>query len=77
MVSTHSVIRRQALASKTLPQKLRQTLDSAIKIVNYIKSSVLNGRVFTLLCENLDSGNISARFHELKEEVRFPHNVQR
>nr|CAI5863544.1 unnamed protein product [Callosobruchus analis] len=30
-IGTHCVIHRQALASKTLPQKLRQTLDSAIK----------------------------------------------
>ncbi|CAH1964676.1 unnamed protein product [Acanthoscelides obtectus] len=44
MVSTHCVIHWQALASKTLPLKLRHTLDSAIRIVNYIKSSALNSR---------------------------------
>ncbi|CAH1992765.1 unnamed protein product [Acanthoscelides obtectus] len=44
MVSTHCVIHRQALASKTLPQEVRQTLDSAIRIVNSIKSSALNSR---------------------------------
>ncbi|CAH1970177.1 unnamed protein product [Acanthoscelides obtectus] len=49
MVSTHCVIHLQALASKTLPQKLRQTLYSAIRIVNYNKSSALNSRLFTLL----------------------------
>nr|CAI5853228.1 unnamed protein product [Callosobruchus analis] len=38
-----------ALASKTLPQKLRQTLDSAIKIVNHIKSRALNSRLLTLI----------------------------
>ncbi|CAH1968072.1 unnamed protein product [Acanthoscelides obtectus] len=85
MVSTHCVIHRQALASKALPPKLRQTLDSAIRIVKYIKSSTLNSRLFTLLCEDLDSdhkvllfhtevrwlskGNMLARFYELKEEV--------
>ncbi|CAH1995371.1 unnamed protein product [Acanthoscelides obtectus] len=42
MVSTHCVIHRQGLASKTLPQKLRQALDSAIRIVNYMKGSALN-----------------------------------
>ncbi|CAH1968357.1 unnamed protein product [Acanthoscelides obtectus] len=84
MVSTHCVIHRQALVSKTLSQKLRQTLDSAIKIVNYIKSSALNSRLFTLLCEDIDSdhkvllfhievcwlskGNMLARLYELKEE---------
>ncbi|XP_068993482.1 zinc finger BED domain-containing protein 5-like [Neodiprion pinetum] len=85
IVSTHCVIHRQALASKTLPQNLRQILDSAIQIVNYIKSSALNSRLFTLLCEDLDSdhrvllfhtevrwlskGNMLARLYELKEEV--------
>nr|XP_046478643.1 SCAN domain-containing protein 3-like [Neodiprion pinetum] len=85
IVSTHCVIHRQALASKTLPQNLRQILDSAIQIVNYIRSSALNSRLFTLLCEDLDSdhrvllfhtevrwlskGNMLARLYELKEEV--------
>ncbi|CAH1989318.1 unnamed protein product [Acanthoscelides obtectus] len=85
MVSTHCVIHRQALAFETLPQKLRQTLDSAIRIVNYIKGSALNSPLFTLLCEDLDTdhkvllfhtevrwlskGNTLARLYELKEEV--------
>ncbi|CAH1964559.1 unnamed protein product [Acanthoscelides obtectus] len=73
---------RSGLAKK--PQKLRQTLDSAIRIVNYIKSSALNSRLFTLLCEDLNSdhkvllfntevswlskGNMLARLYELEEE---------
>ncbi|CAH2010917.1 unnamed protein product [Acanthoscelides obtectus] len=83
MVSTHCVIHPPALSSKTLPQKLRQTLNSAIRIVNYIKSSALNSRLSTLLCKDLDSdhkvllfhtevrwlskGNMLARLYELKE----------
>ncbi|CAH1959153.1 unnamed protein product [Acanthoscelides obtectus] len=57
MASTYCVILRQALASKTLPQKLRQTLDWVIRIVNYTESSALNSRLFTLLCEDLDSNH--------------------
>ncbi|KAF2889162.1 hypothetical protein ILUMI_17011 [Ignelater luminosus] len=87
LVSTHCVIHRQALASKTLPQNLRQTLDSAINVVNYIKSSILNSRLFTLLCAYLDSdhrvllfhavirwlckGNMLARLYELKDELKI------
>ncbi|CAH1987443.1 unnamed protein product [Acanthoscelides obtectus] len=79
------VIHRQALASKTSPKKLRQTLDSATRIVNYIKSSALNSRLFNLVCEDVDpdhkvllfhtevrwlsKGNMLARLYELKEEV--------
>ncbi|CAH2012902.1 unnamed protein product [Acanthoscelides obtectus] len=62
-VSTHCVIHRQALASKTLPQKLRQTLDSPISIVNYMECSALNSRLFTLLCEDLDSDHKVPLFH--------------
>ena len=85
IVSTHCVIHRKALASKTLPQNLNQTLNSTIKIVNYIKSSAWNSRLFTVLCEDLDSdhkvllfytevrwlskGNMLTRVYELKEEV--------
>ncbi|CAH1987463.1 unnamed protein product [Acanthoscelides obtectus] len=72
---------------RTLSQKLRQTLDSAIRIVNYIKSSALNCRLFTLLCEDLESDhkvllfhtkvrwlsqcNMLDRLYELKEEAGF------
>nr|CAI5861737.1 unnamed protein product [Callosobruchus analis] len=75
MLSSHCVIHRQASASKPLPQKLRQTLDSAIKVL------------FTLLCEYLDSdhklllfhtnvrwlskANMFSRLHELKEVIIF------
>ncbi|CAH1958071.1 unnamed protein product [Acanthoscelides obtectus] len=83
-VSTRCVIHRQPLSSKTLLQKLCQALDSAITFVNYIKSSALNSRLFTLRCEDIDSehkvllfhtegrwlskGNMLTRLHELKEE---------
>ncbi|CAH2013206.1 unnamed protein product [Acanthoscelides obtectus] len=63
MVSTHCVIHRQTFASKTLPQKLRHTLDSARRIINYIKSSALNSRLFTLLCEDFDSDHKVLLFH--------------
>nr|CAI5855519.1 unnamed protein product [Callosobruchus analis] len=47
MVNTHCVIHSFA-------PKLRQTLDSAPKVVNYIRSSALNSRLFTLLFEDLE-----------------------
>ncbi|CAG4980470.1 unnamed protein product [Parnassius apollo] len=61
--------------------ELRQTLDSAIRTVNYIKSSALNSRLFTLICEDLDSNHkvllfhtevvVLARLYEVKEEVNL------
>ncbi|CAH2001884.1 unnamed protein product, partial [Acanthoscelides obtectus] len=64
--------------------KLRQTLDPDVRVVNYIKSSTLNSRLFTVLYEDLDSdhkvllfhtevrwlskSNMFSRLYELKEE---------
>ena len=45
---THCMIHRYALASKTLPSELKATLDDVINMVNFIKSSALNTRLFRL-----------------------------
>ena len=39
-------IHREALASKTMSQPLKQALDCAAKVINYIKVSALNTRPF-------------------------------
>lgn len=65
--------------------KFRNAFDSTISIVNSIKSTALNSRLFTLLWEDIDSdhkvllfhievrwlskGNMLTRLYELKEEV--------
>ena len=38
---THCIIHRENLTSKTLDQQLKCVLDSAVKIINYIKSRPL------------------------------------
>ena len=49
------MIHREALASKTLPDVLKCVFQVCIKIVNYIKSSALNTRVFQNLCLDIDA----------------------
>ncbi|CAH1956318.1 unnamed protein product [Acanthoscelides obtectus] len=66
MISTHCVINRQVLASKTLPQKLRQTLDAAIRIDLDSDHKLL---LFHTDVRWLFKGNMLARLYELKEEV--------
>jgi len=61
--SIHCMIHRQALASKTLPTKLESTLAVLIKIVNYVKSSALNTRLFSELCNNLSADYKTLLFH--------------
>jgi zinc finger BED domain-containing protein 5/7/8/9 len=83
----HCIIHRFALATKTLPKPLQEVLDSLVKIVNYIKSSALNTRLFRDLCKNMNAdheallfytpvrwlskGNVVERVFELKNEIKY------
>ncbi|KAK9708560.1 protein of unknown function (DUF4371) [Popillia japonica] len=67
-VTMHCIIHRQALASKTLPEDLSNTMKLAIKMVNAVKSSALNSRIFRKLCAALDSEYETLLFHT---EVRW------
>ncbi|CAM1314961.1 Uncharacterised protein r2_g2546 [Pycnogonum litorale] len=86
VIATHCMIHREALAAKTLPVQMKQVLTQAVKIVNYIKASALNTRLFRSLCKDMDSahqnllyhtevrwlsrGNVLLRLYELRNEVR-------
>jgi len=86
-LTTHCVIYRQPLATKTLPEELANVLKLAIKLVNFVKSKALNPRIFKKHCVELDSeydtllfhteihwlskGNILKRLYELKEEMKI------
>ncbi|KAJ4937848.1 hypothetical protein JOQ06_002478 [Pogonophryne albipinna] len=78
---------KEALASKTLDPELKSVLETAIKMVNYIKSRPLNTRLFANLCNELGSEhqgllfhtevrwlsmrNVLSRLYELRDEVRL------
>ncbi|KAJ4947709.1 hypothetical protein JOQ06_009742 [Pogonophryne albipinna] len=77
----------ECIASKTLDPELKSVLETAIKMVNYIKSRPLNTRLFASLCNKLGSehqgllfhtevrwlsrGNVLSRLYELRDEVRL------
>ena len=63
IIVTHCMIHREALASRTMPEELKQTLDSAIKILNYIKASALNTRLFQKLCQDMESEHQNLVYH--------------
>jgi len=52
-----------SIRSKTLPEKLLYTLKQAIKLVNTIKSSALNTRIFKKICSDLVSEYKTLLFH--------------
>ena len=84
-IGVHCFIHREALASKTLPDQLNTVFKVLVKIVNYIKSSALNTRLFRKICQDMESdfevllfhtpvrwlsaGKILNRIFTLKEEL--------
>uniref|UniRef100_UPI00358DF206 zinc finger BED domain-containing protein 5-like n=1 Tax=Myxine glutinosa TaxID=7769 RepID=UPI00358DF206 len=64
----HCFIHRFALSTKVLPPNLLSCLNRVIKIVNFVKTSALNTRLFKLLCEDLGSDHICLLYHT---EVRW------
>ncbi|XP_029655940.1 zinc finger BED domain-containing protein 5-like [Octopus sinensis] len=80
----HCMLHRYVLAVKTMPLELKNVLDDVIKIVNHIKKSPLNSRIFIQFVKNLVQmrrfyyihrssmvikGNVLSRVHSLKNEI--------
>ncbi len=63
VIGTHCMLHRQVLATKTLPHDLLITMKSIIDLVNFVKSSALNTRLFSCLCGDMNSPNSVLLFH--------------
>ncbi|XP_076032510.1 protein FAM200C-like [Oratosquilla oratoria] len=61
--STHCLIHKEVLASRTLPKNFKQHLETVINVVNFIKGSALNTRLFRRLCEGMEADHESLLFH--------------
>ncbi|XP_068246703.1 zinc finger BED domain-containing protein 5-like [Palaemon carinicauda] len=66
--AVHCFIHIFALCAKVLPPKLLSCLNRVFRIVNFVKTSDLNTRVFKLLCEDFGSDHICLLYHT---EVRW------
>ena len=55
VISVHSFIHRFAHAAEHLFPNLKTSLNLVVKMVNYIKTSALNGRLFKAIRENIES----------------------
>ena len=81
----HCVIHRFALSCKVLSAEFFDALSLVIKLVNNVKGSALNSRLFKILCEDLGAdhsvllfhsnvrwlsrGNVTKRVYELRKEL--------
>jgi hypothetical protein len=84
IVSTQYFLHREALVSKSVVPKFQEILDETIKMVNYIKNSPLQPRLFSALCSAMEAaytqllhmevrwlsqGWVLSRFYEVREEL--------
>ncbi|XP_068228051.1 zinc finger BED domain-containing protein 5-like [Palaemon carinicauda] len=67
----HCMLHRYALASKTLPPDLKLVLDDVVHMVNAIKSSALNTRLFSLLCQEFGSDEEVLLLHTEAKSLEF------
>ena len=63
LLSTHCYIHRQNMASKKMESELSEVLSQSVKIINYIKNSVLNTRLLKALCDEMGSDHQNLLFH--------------
>ena len=61
--STHCFIHRESLATKKLSTKLNDVFCEVVKIVNYIKGSAVNSRLFALLCDDMPADHRQLIFY--------------
>ena len=60
---THCMIHKEALVPKTIPKRLHEHLSVVIKVVNYVKSSALNTRLFSKLCKDIHFNHTALLYH--------------
>lgn len=81
----HCFIHRQALACKGMPPVLEKTVSEVVRVVNFVRASALNHRLFDQLCTDmgaehkhllfhtevrwLSKGRVLTRFYELRHEI--------
>lgn len=62
-VSAHCILHLEALASKKMCPILNETLQMAVKLINNVKASSLNSRIFSLICSEMGSEHETLLLH--------------
>ncbi|XP_068219261.1 protein FAM200C-like [Palaemon carinicauda] len=60
---THCVLHRHALATKTLPEKLKTVLSVVVRAVNFIRGRAVNHRLFASFCEEIGAEHSVPLYH--------------
>jgi hypothetical protein len=63
VITTHCFFHQEVLASKTIGEDLKQVLDVAVNIVNFIKQRPLKSCMFAKLSENMQKDHVTLLQH--------------
>ncbi|XP_068250391.1 protein FAM200C-like [Palaemon carinicauda] len=63
VLTTHCVLRCQALASKTLPKILKEAMGIVVQTVNFIRGRPLNHRLFKKFCDEIGAEHGVLLYH--------------
>jgi hypothetical protein len=64
VIMVHCFLHREVLVSETIGEDLKQVLDVAVNMVNFIKHCPLKSRTFAKLCENMQRPCDSPSTHQ-------------
>ena len=71
---THCSLHREALVSKALPDDFKTVLNTAVKVVNFIKTRPLQARLFSKLCNEMGSSHSSFLNTEVRWLTKYWHD---
>ena len=60
---TGCLLHREAPIAKTLPDELKEVLDTAVKLVNFINTCPLKLRLFEILCKEMGADHKDLLLH--------------
>ncbi|XP_075454709.1 zinc finger BED domain-containing protein 5-like [Ascaphus truei] len=63
VITTHRFLRREVLVSETTGGDLKQVLDTAVDMVNFIKQRPWQSRMFADICENMGEDHVTLLLH--------------
>ncbi|XP_056118464.1 SCAN domain-containing protein 3-like [Rhinichthys klamathensis goyatoka] len=64
----HCFLHRESLAAKEMSVPLNEVMDIAVKTINLVKNSALSSRLFSILCDQLESDHRQLLYHS---EIRW------
>ena len=63
VTTSHCILHRHALATRTLPIVFKVVLDTAVRVVNFIRGSSMNHRLFKAFCNEMGTKHQVLLFH--------------